>query len=96
MTQHMLAVGNWIMSDKCWNNLSATDQDLVEQAFANVSSTIEKGYEDAEQECLDEFQKEGLKIVYPDKQPFMDRLNLVFEKYPGWKDYYTRIQALEG
>jgi TRAP-type C4-dicarboxylate transport system substrate-binding protein len=94
-TDHMLAVGNWIMSEKCWNGLSETDQELVEKAFWDAAAVIEQGYEDADAEVEAKFVDEGIEVVTPDKQQFMDRLSLVFEDYPEWEEYYERIQAIE-
>lgn len=95
-TDHMIAAGNWIMSKKCWDSLSAEDQALVEEAFWEASRIIEEGYEAADASVEAEFVEQGIEVLTPDKQQFMDRLELVFEKYPDWKEYYERIQAIEG
>lgn len=95
-TDHMLAAGNWIMSKKCWDGMSATDQELVEKAFWDASAIIEQGYEDADAEVEKAFVEEGIEVIEPDKQLFMDRLPLVFENYPEWEEYYKRIQEIEG
>ncbi len=95
MTEHMLALGTWIMSNKLWDSLSDSDKVLVEEAFWVAAKTIEEGYEAAEQECIDQFVAEGLEVVYPEKAPFMARLPLVFDKYPEWEAIYERVQAID-
>jgi TRAP-type C4-dicarboxylate transport system substrate-binding protein len=91
----MLAIGTWIMSEKKYNSLSEADKKLVEEAFWIASKTIEQGYEAAGKECVDVFKAAGLEVVTPDKTPFMERLPLVFKKYPDWEGIYKRVQAIK-
>jgi TRAP-type C4-dicarboxylate transport system substrate-binding protein len=95
LTDHMLAIGTWIMSDKKYNSLSDGDKKLVEEAFWVASKTIEQGYEAAEKECVDQFKAAGLEVVTPNKTLFMERLPLVFKKYPQWEEIYKRVQAIK-
>lgn len=95
MTEHMLAAGNWLFAQKRWDSFSDADKVLVEKAFLLMSDIIEEGYEEADRENVAFFQGQGLQVIRPDKQQFIDRLPLVLAKYPDWEESYKRIQAVQ-
>lgn len=95
-TDHMLATEYWIMSNECYDQFSAEDLALVQEAFAIMGDHIEKSNETAEGDYLNKFKTEnGLEIVEVDKQLFMDRLPEVYKTYPEWEAIYAEVQALK-
>lgn len=95
-TDHMLATEYWIMSNECYDQFSAEDLALVQEAFAIMGDHIEESNETAEADFLNKFESEnGLEIVEVDKQLFMDRLPEVYKTYPEWEAIYAEVQALK-
>ena len=94
LTGHILAISSIVCSDDFWNSLPAEDQALIEKLFDENSKRIDeivKGEQDA---LLEQLKGFGMNVVEVDKQPFMDRVSLVFDKYPEFKDLYDKIQAI--
>jgi len=94
LTGHMLAVAGTIMAQKTWDSLTAADQKIVEEVFADMANHIDKLVIEGEAKLLQELRAKGMNVIEVDKKPFMDRVQLVLKKYPDWVDLYKKIQAV--
>jgi len=87
-----------VISQKVWNKLSPQEKEWIQQA-ADESAVLErKLWAESEIESYEEVQKAGVKINYPDKGPFMEKVKPLLEsykKYPAIYAYIKRIQAVE-
>lgn len=94
MTDHMLATQYWIASNKLYEKLSAEDEKLFEETFDFIATRVEEINEAKQEENIQFLKDNGVTIISPNKQPFMDRVPLVLEKYPDWKGLYEAIGKL--
>ena len=94
LTDHMIAQQYWIASNKCYDGLSADDQKLLSETFDVIANRIEEIVEKNEQTNIKLMEDAGVTVITPDKQQFIDRLDLVFKTYPAWKEVYETIQAM--
>ncbi|SHE80911.1 tripartite ATP-independent transporter solute receptor, DctP family [Mariniphaga anaerophila] len=87
-----------VVSKIIWDKLSEQEQKWLQQA-ADESATLErKLWAESEIESLEEVQKAGVKINYPEKGPFIERVQPLLESYRDNKviySYIKRIQAVE-
>ena len=87
------------MSKTAWDKLTPEDQEIFKQA---ARESMEKQWElwDARvQESRKIVEEAGAQITTPEKQPFIDAMKPVYDKYvntPELQDLVARIQATEG
>ena len=86
-----------IMSTHVWNSLSDQEQEWLMRAVKEsvVYQRIE--WEKAEKEALEQVQKAGVEIIYPDKSPFNSKVQDLFAEYrkdPDMAKVIDQINAL--
>ncbi|MCH9021822.1 MAG: TRAP transporter substrate-binding protein DctP, partial [Planctomycetes bacterium] len=72
-----------LIGTKSWNKLSPEDQQILQDA-ANESADHEKILWDKfTQESLDKIKEAGVKIYYPDKSLFQEKVKSMHQSYKG-------------
>lgn len=87
-----------IISMKVWSKLTPQEQAWIQQAADESAVLQRKLWAESEEESLNEVKKAGVEIIYPDKQPFIDKVQPLLESYkshPVIYSYIKRIQAVE-
>ena len=46
-------------------------------------------------EALEEVKKAGVKILYPDKKPFSEKVQTMYDEYVSEKELYTYIKRIQ-
>lgn len=96
LDQHLIVPEVLVMAKTTWDKLTPEDQAIVKQA---AKDSVTKQYElwDAQvAKSRKVVEGEGAKISEPDKQPFIDAMKPVYDKWvqdPKLKDMVARIQA---
>ncbi len=99
LDEHTIVPEVFVMSKIAWDRLTPEDQEIFKQA---ARESMEKQWElwDARVEQSRKLVEDaGSQITTPDKQPFIDAMAPVYEKYvntPELQDLVARIQATEG
>ncbi|MCG6187575.1 TRAP transporter substrate-binding protein [Maribellus maritimus] len=87
-----------VVSKIIWDKLSEQEQKWLQQA-ADESAVLErKLWADSEKESLEEVQKAGVEVIYPDKEPFIEKVQPLLESYKDNEviySYIKRIQAVK-
>lgn len=78
-----------------WNHLSDQEKDWLTQAVDASVPEQRKFWKEAVDEALAEVQKAGVKVSYPDKKPFAESVNAVFESYRDQPEIYDLIQRIQ-
>lgn len=94
MTDHMLATQYWVASNKLYERLGEDGVKLFEETFDFIATRVEEINEAQEQENINFLKENGVTIITPNKEPFMERISLVLEKYPDWKEIYEAVAKL--
>lgn len=87
-----------IISQKIWDKLSAKEKEWIQQAADESAVLQRKLWAESEELSLAEVQKAGVVINYPDKQPFIDKVQPLLESYSQHAEIYSyikRIRAVE-
>jgi tripartite ATP-independent transporter DctP family solute receptor len=98
LDEHTIVPEVFVMSKMAWDKLSDEDKAIFRQAG---KESMEKQWElwDARvAESRKIVEDAGSQITTPDKQPFIDAMKPVYEKYvntPELKDLVARIQAVK-
>lgn len=81
-----------------WNKLSSQEKEWLQKAVAKSVIEQRKLWETSEKYSLEQVQKAGVKIYYPDKQPFMDKVEKMhasFAKDERFREIIEKIKATE-
>lgn len=87
-----------VISQKVWEDLTPQEQEWVQQAADESAELERKLWAESEELSLEEVQKAGVKINYPDKAPFIEKVQPLLESYrdnPTIYSYIERIKAVE-
>ncbi len=83
-----------VISTKIWKNLSIEFQQLLQET-ANESELYQrKLWREATDQALIEVQKAGVTIYHPDKTPFIDKVESIYEGYKSKPRIYDLIQRI--
>lgn len=72
-----------LFSEKIWSSLSPEVKKWVQQAADESVEFERKLWAEKTQAALDELKKKGVKIYQPDKQPFVEQVQPMYEKLKG-------------
>ena len=98
LDEHTCVPDVLIISTKVWNSLTKEEQKWMQEA-ADESVPVERKYwAESVEESLRVVQEAGVKIHYPDKKLFADKVQGLLNKYKEDKvlgDLIRRIEAVE-
>lgn len=98
MDEHTIVPDVVVISTKTWDKLNSQQKEWIQQA-ANESAKLERElWAAAEIESLEKVQEAGVKINYPDKAPFIEKVQPLLESYKDNEviySYIKRIQAID-
>ncbi|MCL4112321.1 UNVERIFIED_CONTAM: hypothetical protein GTU68_015051 [Idotea baltica] len=81
-----------------WAQLTDQQQTWLQEAVKASVPEQRRLWKEADQEALAEVQKAGVEVIYPDKEPFAEKVSEIFESYkdqPEIYDLIKRIQAVQ-
>lgn len=96
MDQHQIVPEVLVMSKVSWDKLTPEDQAIVRQAAKDSVVKMRELWDAQEKKSRDIVEKAGVKVSEIDKQPLIDAMKPVYDKYlstPELKDLASRIQA---
>lgn len=94
--QHQIVPEVLVMAKASWDKLSPEDQAIVRQAAKDSVVKMRELWDAQEKKSRDIVEKAGVKVSEIDKQPLIDAMKPVYDKYlatPELKDLAARIQA---
>ncbi len=98
LDEHLIVPEVLVMSKTRWDQLSPEDQEIIRQAARDSVAVQRELWAEAEKAALEEVIANGAQVNEIDKQPFIDAMAPVYEKYantPELQDLVERIQATE-
>jgi len=86
-----------LMSTVVWDNLSKQEQKWLQQAVDESVEFQKKVWKESSEEALKKVQESGVEVIYPDKTPFRQAVEKMYESYRGTPlfDLIEEIQAVE-
>nr|WP_244505109.1 TRAP transporter substrate-binding protein [Pelagibacterium luteolum] len=98
LDEHLIVPEILAISKSTWDRLSPEDQALIQQAATDSVAYQRELWDAAEAAALETVVANGAEIIEIDKQPFIDAMAPVYERYvdtPELQDLVARIQAVE-
>lgn len=99
MVNYQYQPKDMIFSLTTWNKLPADIQEIIKTAAVEFGNEHRQAIRDSQASQLAELEAAGMKVGYPDTQPFIDQAQSVYEdfyaQYDWAKDLVARIVALK-
>lgn len=83
-----------LISQVVWNKLNEQEQQWLQEAADESVDYQRILWEESEQEALAEVKKAGVEINYPDKTPFIEDVQSIYESYKSDTVLYPLIQKI--
>lgn len=96
MDEHQIVPEVLVMSKSSWDKLTPEDQAIVRQAAKDSVVKMRELWDAQEKKSRDIVEAAGVKVSEIDKQPLIDAMKPVYDKYlstPELKDLAAKIQA---
>jgi tripartite ATP-independent transporter DctP family solute receptor len=81
INEHTMLPDVLVVSTHLWKSLSSEEQKWLQQAANNSVAHQRELWHSSEEEALSELQKEGVQIIYPDKEPFKKAVQPIYDAY---------------
>lgn len=98
LDQHLIVPEVFVMAKSSWDRLTPEDQAIFKEAARESASRQFELWDAQVAASRARVEAAGSVITTPDKQPFIDAVKPVYDKYvtdPALKDLVARIQATE-
>lgn len=99
LDEHTIVPEVFVMSKAAWDKLTPEDQEIFKQAARESAEKQWELWDARVAQSRKLVEDAGSEITTPDKQPFIDAMKPVYDKYvntPELQDLVARIQATEG
>ena len=96
--EHTALPDELLISTIVWNKLSEEEKVWLKEAAMESSEYEKKLWREAELEALEEIQKAGVKVTYPEKEQFREMVQPMYEEFskdPEMKKIIDAIQAVK-
>jgi tripartite ATP-independent transporter DctP family solute receptor len=94
LNEHSTIPDVLLISTKIWNTLTGQEQEWLQEAADESAVYQRKLWEVSENESLELAREAGVTIIYPDKGPFIERVQGLFETYRQDEKFYALIQRI--
>jgi tripartite ATP-independent transporter DctP family solute receptor len=81
LDEHVRMPDVLVISTRLWANLTPKQQKILQQAVDESVEYQRKIWIESERESFKKFKEEGIKVIHPDKQPFLDASKPMWDKY---------------
>jgi tripartite ATP-independent transporter DctP family solute receptor len=97
LNEHSTIPDVLVIGTKIWKTLTEQEQEWLQIAAKESAMHQRKLWEESEQLSLERVREAGVNVIYPDKGPFIERVQGIYEAFKQDEKFYTlikRIQAL--
>jgi tripartite ATP-independent transporter DctP family solute receptor len=83
-----------IVGTHLWDSLTDQEKEWLKEAAHESSLYQRKLWAESEAHALSELEKAGVEIVYPDKDPFMQKVEPLYDSFKDNKKLYPYIKRI--
>jgi tripartite ATP-independent transporter DctP family solute receptor len=94
LDEHTMIPDVLIMSTVVWNKLTDQERGWLMQAVKESVGVERKLWAESVKESLEAVKKAGVTIIHPDKEPFIKKVEPMYEEYKDNKRLYSLIQKI--
>ncbi|EIJ37349.1 tripartite ATP-independent periplasmic transporter solute receptor, DctP family [Galbibacter orientalis DSM 19592] len=94
LDEHTVLPDVLVVGTHLWNSLNEQEQEWLQEAADRSVVNQRKLWAKSEKEALEAVQKEGVEVIYPDKEPFAEEVQSIYDAYKSNKEMYSLIQEI--
>jgi tripartite ATP-independent transporter DctP family solute receptor len=95
LDEHTAVPDVLVISTVIWNDLSEEEKKWLQEAADESYVYQKKLWKESTLESLKAVEKAGVKVIYPDKTPFIEKVQPLLEEYKSEKNVYDLIQKIK-
>ncbi len=95
INEHTMVPDVLIISTVVWNKLSSQEKQWMMEAARESVTEQRILWAESEKKSLEEVQKAGVIVNYPDKEPFIRKTEAILEAYQSKPDLYRLIERIK-
>ncbi|WP_338039209.1 TRAP transporter substrate-binding protein [Maribacter litopenaei] len=95
LDEHTVLPDALLIGTYAWNKLSDEEQEWLNASVEKSIKYQRKLWAEAEAEALREVEKAGVEIIRPDKAPFVEKVEAIFESYKDDEEIYPLIKRIQ-
>ncbi|MEL4308869.1 TRAP transporter substrate-binding protein [Joostella sp. CR20] len=95
LDEHTVLPDVLVLGTHLWNSLTPQEQEWLQEAADRSVVNQRKLWAASEKEALEAVQKEGVEVIYPDKEPFAEEVQSIYDEYKNDKEIYALIQQIK-
>ncbi|NMB80756.1 MAG: TRAP transporter substrate-binding protein [Ignavibacteria bacterium] len=95
LNEHTSVPDVLLISTVIWDDLSPQEQQWIQEAADESYQYQKKLWKEATEEALREVQKAGVKIFYPDKAPFEEKVKPLLDEFKNEPSVYNLIKKIK-
>jgi tripartite ATP-independent transporter DctP family solute receptor len=94
LNEHSMVPDVLVISKKVWDKLTDTQKSWLQQAVDESVAVERKLWAESVKKSLEEVQKAGVTIIYPDKKPFADKVSEIYDTFKDQPELYDLINRI--
>jgi len=83
-----------LISTIIWNQLTPEEQNWLQEAADESAKYQRVLWAESEKQSLEAVQEAGVEILYPDKEPFAEKVTTLYEEYKSDQEVWSLIQRI--
>ncbi|MDZ7314749.1 MAG: TRAP transporter substrate-binding protein [candidate division KSB1 bacterium] len=97
LDEHTMVPDILLISTLVWNDLSPFHKQVLQEAADESVEYQRRVWKEFVQEAMEKMKAAGLQVYYPDKRPFMERAQAMYQAYEGTEigELARRIREIE-
>ncbi len=95
LDEHTTVPDILLISTIIWNKLTPQEQKWLQEAADESAVYQRKLWAQSEKESLEAVEKAGVEIIYPDKEPFREKVKPIYESYKSDEKIYSLIKQIQ-
>ena len=95
LNEHSTIPDVLVISTKIWNTLNEEEQKWIQEAAEESAIYQRKLWLISEEYSLRQAEAAGVKIIYPDKEPFIERVQVLYDNFKQNEQLYEMIKRIQ-
>jgi tripartite ATP-independent transporter DctP family solute receptor len=95
LNEHSTIPDVLLISTKIWNTLTPQEQQWLQEAAEESAIHQRELWVESEQHSLEQVKKAGVEVIYPDKAPFIEMVQPLYDAYKQDERLYGLIKQIQ-
>ena len=95
LDEHTAVPDMLFASQFTWERLTEEEREIIRNAAEESAIYQRKLWEESTNEAMEAVQEAGIEVVYPDKEPFREKLQPIYDEYEQDEELNSYIQRIE-